>query len=71
MSTNIFKTVATTKNSSNKGNNNSRFSSLKDELNEQPIVIQKKRDEKAHAKKQIAGKKPKLTVGELRKLIEL
>jgi len=38
MSKNIFKTAATTKNSSNKvGNNNSRFSSLKDELNEQPV----------------------------------
>ena len=43
----------------------------KEVVKAQPIVIQKKRDEKAHAKKLIAGKKPKLTVGELRKLIEL
>jgi hypothetical protein len=46
MSTNIFKTAATSKNSSNKGSNNSRFSSLKDELIEKPIdnssVIHKK-----------------------------
>jgi hypothetical protein len=42
MSTNIFKTAPTTKNSSNKGGNNSRFSSLKDELNEKSIVTQKK-----------------------------
>ena len=37
MSKNIFKTEATTKNSSNKGGNNNRFSSLKDELNEKPV----------------------------------
>ena len=47
MSKNIFKTAATTKNSSNKmGNNNSRFSSLKDELNEQPVenIVTPKKD---------------------------
>ena len=46
MSKNIFKTEATSKNNSIKvGNNNSRFSSLKDELNEKPsenIVTPKK-----------------------------
>jgi hypothetical protein len=37
MSNNIFKTASTAKNSSNKGASNNRFSSLKDELIEQPI----------------------------------
>jgi hypothetical protein len=39
MSKNIFKNSSTTKNTSNKGNNN-RFSSLKDELNETPSIGQ-------------------------------
>jgi hypothetical protein len=51
MSKNIFKTVST-KNSSNKGNNN-RFSYLKDEINEKPIeniVVPKKEKEKEEKK---------------------
>jgi hypothetical protein len=52
MSKNIFKNSYTTKNTSNKGNNN-RFSSLKDELNENPIennVIPKKEKEEKREK---------------------
>lgn len=50
MSKNIFKTAPTNKSSNNKGFNNNRFSSLKDELNEPPV-------ENSNTSKEIKDKK--------------